>query len=235
MRSLWLAALLLSSCSLTVETDDLSGGAPRDAAVDTPDTCDESSCWSETAVMKLADLAPCSRTGGDTLACRAKIAERCRALDPCCYHGGFGPLEFPNDAEATVLCLSPASWVAPLSELTTANAKCTSSTLGSRACDAAAHASSKKRGKDSAVLQSGSGDSVAMIGLDADEIELRTTVPWTELTKLEPACTLATVDQQACSIAVHRLCTAPPDGDSNIAGFGPVEWDTANVTVVCLF
>lgn len=236
MRAALLFALL-SGCSLITETDDLSGGA-RDSGVPATDTtpggetCDPEACVSDVAVMKLADLAPCSRDTTDKLGCRAKITAACKALDPCCYKGGYGPVDFPNAAEATVLCLHEAPYTAPVTELTMANTKCLSSALGSRECDGAAHTSSKKRGHGTAILQSTSGDNATLIGIDGGSVETAT-VPWSELTKLDPGCTAAAVESQACTTAVQRHCTT--SADLFTAGYGPVSWTATDATVVCFY
>lgn len=233
-----LALILCLGCSLVTETGDLAGGT-RDGGADSAtadtnaDTCVPEDCIGDLHVVKLAELAPCSATteGADKLACRAKIAAACRALNPCCYKGGYGPLEFPNPAEAAIYCLYEPTYVAPFSELTAQNAKCVSTDAASRECDKAAHLSSLKRGHSSAVLQSVSGADATLIGLESgasDELS----VPWAELTKLEPSCTLTAVESQACTVAVHRYCLAQPDGDY-VFGYGPIDWTATDAKVLC--
>jgi hypothetical protein len=226
MRVAWLLLLMTSGCSLAVETSDLSGGT-RDA---TPQNCDTDFCETETRVLKLASISPCSRETTDKLGCRARIAEACRALDACCFHGGYGPLDFPNADEATVVCFTEQTYTAPVSELTTASAKCLASALASRDCDAAAHLSASKRGDGTAVLQSVSGDSATLIGIDADFLDVAT-IPWADLTTLDPGCTLANIDKQACTTAVQRKCV----NDGSTAGYGPVASTATTATIACYF
>lgn len=237
MRAPLLAALLLASlafegCSLTVDTDGLTGGAARDSGTPPVDACDPLECFSDTHVIARADAAAC--TGGDAVACRTQIAARCKALDPCCYKGGYGPLELPNATEMTVLCLADPTYTAPLSELTAADARCTASTLGSRACDVAAHLSAKKRGHGTAVIQGLVGDAVTLVGVQSENADVLD-VSWSDLGALDAGCTAANVDQQACTTAVHRYCTSPPDYDTGTAGIGPVGWTATTVTVACLY
>lgn len=234
-----LATLLLAGCSLITETSDLARGTrdsavPTDTGVPGPDTCDPTACISDVRVMKLADIAPCSATGaGDKLLCRQKVAAACKTLDPCCFKGGYGPVELPNASEATVYCFTEPTYTAPFSELTAANSKCLASAPASRECDRAAHASSAKRGNGSAILQSISGDTATLIALEpGTPTEERTT--WAELTKLDPGCTLAAVESQACTIAAQRFCVGLPEADY-VFGYGPVVWDATNVTIACIF
>lgn len=226
MRVLF-AFAICCGCSFLVETSDLSGGT-RDAAI--PQNCDADACLTDTRVLKLASLAPCSKETTDKLGCRARISEACRALDACCFRGGYGPLDFPNADEATVVCFTEPAYTAPVSELTSASAKCLSTALASRDCDAAAHLSAKKRGDGTAILQSASGDTVTLIGIDAGALEIQT-ITWAELTMLDPGCTAANIDKQACTTAVQRRCV----NDSYTAGYGPVAQSASDVTIVCYF
>lgn len=217
--------LSIGGCTALIETSDLSGGT-RDAG-----TCDRELCVTDTTVLKLADIAACTRDTSDKLACRTQIAAACRALDTCCYRGGYGPLEFPNAEQATVLCLTEESYTAPVTELTTASAKCLTSALASRDCDAAAHIAAKRRGNGTSILQSVSGDSATLIGLDEGTIEVLT-IPFGDLTTHDPACTALTVDKQACTTAVQRYCA---NESSSTAGYGPVATTATTATVVCIF
>jgi hypothetical protein len=235
-----LALVLLAGCSLITETSDLASGTratpTTDTGVVTPDadTCNPDDCISDIAVVKLAEIAPCSAAGAtDNLACRQRVAAACKALNPCCYKGGYGPVDFPNPAEATVYCLTEASYTAPFAELTTANPKCLASAAASRECDRAAHVSSIKRGNGTAILQSATTDTATLIALESGvPTEEKTT--WGELTKLEPGCTFATLESQACTIAAHRFCVALPDSDY-LFGYGPILWTSTDVTIACVF
>lgn len=226
MRGL-LFIVLLSGCSAIVDTSDLSGGAPRDAGL--PPGCQRDLCADDTLVVKLAGIAPCTTETTDKLGCRAKIAEACRALDACCYRGGYGPLDFPNADEATIVCLFEDAYTAPITELTSASSKCLSTALASRDCDAAAHLSAKKRGEGTAILQSVSGDNATLIAIGMDSLDVQT-LPWSELTMLNAACTPANIDKQACNTAAQRRCA----NDSYTAGYGPVASTATEVTIVCI-
>lgn len=234
MRGALLLVIATTACSFAVDTSDLSGGT-RDAGSDTKvsdtgtaDTCVPENCLTDTKVVKLANIAPCSKETTDKLACRTKIAETCRTLDPCCFHGGYGPLDFPNAEEATIVCFNENTYTAPVTELTSASSKCLATALASRDCDGAAHLSAAKRGDGTAVLQSSTGDTATLIGIDADSIEVQM-LPWSDLTALDPGCTLANIDKQACTTAVQRKCVA----DSYTAGYGPVASSATEVTIVC--
>lgn len=230
-----LIALALTSCSLVTETSDLgSGRRATDSGVTPGETCNPADCVSDIHVVKLGDIAPCSSTGAaDNLACRQKVAAACKVLNPCCYKGGYGPVDFPNVSEATVYCFSEKTYTAPFSELTAANAKCVSSAPASRECDQAAHVSSLKRGHGTAVVQALSADTATLIALDSATPTLEAAT-WADLTKLDPACTFATLESQACTIAAHRFCATLPMGDY-LLGYGPVTWTSTNVTIACLF
>ncbi len=235
-----LAVALLSGCSLVTDTSDLAGGV-RDGGVDgapadtSPpgDTCVPDECASDLHVVKLADIAPCSASTTDNLGCRGKIAAACKALNPCCYKGGYGPLDFPNAAEAAIYCLIEAPYTAPFSELTAANGSCVATAPASRECDRAAHLSSLKRGHSTAILQSVSGANALLIGQDTG-VATEVTATWGDLAKHDPGCTLATLESQACTTAVHRFCLAQPDTDY-LFGYGPVAWTMTGATVACIW
>jgi len=236
----WLPLLFaLSSCSFAVDTDDLAGGTrPTSDASTSADTggsdsttCNPDKCSGDDAlVVPLAELAPCATETADKIGCRKKVSETCRAKNPCCFTGGYGPVAFPNPSEATILCFTEPTYDAPVSEIVGAAAGCTSSALASRACDNAVHASAKKRGKGTGVLQKTTGDTATVVGIEtADETP---DVPWADLAKLDPACTTANVEKQACTTAVQLYCTTG-DFDGYLGGIGPLTWTASAVTVVC--
>lgn len=222
---LLLSLLSLGGCTALVETGDLSGGT-RDVG-----TCDRDLCVTDTTVLKLADIAACTRETSDKLACRTQIAAACRALNPCCNRGGYGPLDFPNADQVTVLCLTEESYTSPVTELTTASAKCLTSALASRDCDGAAHIAAKRRGHGTSILQSVSGDTATLIGLDEGTIDLLT-IPFGDLTTHDPACTALNIDKQACTTAVQRYCA---NASSSTAGYGPVASTATTATIACIF
>jgi hypothetical protein len=233
---------LITSCSLAVDTSELSGGtraavtdsAPAaDAATDTG-TCVPEECAADLKTVSLADIAPCSAATTDKLGCRAKVAERCRALDPCCFHGGYGPVELPNATTATIICFIDDTYEAPVSEVTSANPKCLASALASRECDIAAHTSAKKRGHGTGIVQKVDGANATLLGVDNASVDMQTT-PWSELTKLDAGCTLANIDTLACTRAVQRFCTTGVDNEGNVGGYGPVAYDASDATVVCIW
>jgi hypothetical protein len=241
MRTLALLFLLgASSCSLAVDTDNLAGGtrdaaaagdtAGSDGAVPDTSTCNPDDCEGDDAVVvKLADIAPCSSETTDKLGCRKKVSDACRAKDPCCFTGGYGPVAFPNATEATIICLSEPTYDAPLSEILAAAPGCASSALASRACDNAVHVSAKTRGQGSGVLQHATGDTATVIGLELAE---ETDINWSDLTSINPGCTAANVEKQACTSAVQTYCTTG-DFEGYVIGNGPIKWTSSSVTVVC--
>jgi hypothetical protein len=238
MRAFAFLLLGLSSCSLAVDTSDLSGGARPDTGVSNPDTaptdtgtCDPAECFDDQLVVKLADIAPCSAETADKVGCRAKVAAACKSKDPCCYKGGYGPVAFPNAAEATILCFIEDPYEVPLTEIFGAASGCTSSALASRACDNAVHASAKKRGNGTGVLQTTATDKATVIGIElVDEV---TDVTWSELTALDSGCTMASAEKQACTNAVQLYCTSGELFEGYLGGIGPLSWTASTATVVC--
>ena len=231
------AVVAIAACTLTIDTENLTGGdtdAGGDAKSDTPDapTCDGATCWSEAVVVKQADIAPCGSTSTDMLGCRRKIHDFCVAKNPCCFVGGFGPVEYPNATEATIVCLAGKVYTSPATEVLAPG--CTVAGLGSRGCDAAIHTASKKRGHATAVLQTvGPDQTLTLVGLAPADTYANPGIPWGDLTKLEPKCTSSTADSQACTTAVHRWCSS--DIVALLTGFGPVAIDTSGVTMMCLY
>lgn len=241
MRALGvLVVALLCACSFAVDTSDLSGGnrpatdsgSPGDSSTDSA-TCNPEDCLSDVQTVPLADIAPCSATTTDKVGCRAKVAERCKAINPCCFHGGYGPVELPNATTATIVCLIDAAYDAPVTELTNENAKCLTSALASRECDVAAHASAKKRGHGTGILQKSDGTTATLLGIDNGGVDVQTAT-WADLATHDPGCTLADVESFACTRAVQRFCTTG-DNESNLGGYGPVLFSTTDATVVCLW
>lgn len=233
-RLLGVAVALLAGCSFTIDTSDLAGGAPRsDAGTDAP-SCDKTKCGPpQGKVVPLASIAPCTNETTDTAGCRAKIHDACVAADPCCFTGGFGPVDFPNAEEATIMCLVSDTYTAPLSEFVVAGTPCAAaSQLGSRACDAAVHASATKRGLSSALYQTNDGKNATVIGFPESYVYVQESIRWSDLTALVPDCTPANVAKQACTTAVHRYCAT--DG-SDLSGYGPLVWDATSVTLACVF
>jgi len=239
------ATALACACSLTIDTKDLSGGerpdASGDGAVDTrpidtgdAEPCDPSSCIADVVVVKLADITPCSKTAptSDRLACRKKIHDLCVARDSCCFQGGYGPVEFPNALEATVVCVHGEPYTAPATEITTSG--CTAAGFGSRTCDEATHTAAKKRGYSTGIIMSvGTDSTVTILGLASADATPNVDTPWSELTALVPGCTATTVDSQDCTTAAHRYCTS--DAIGTTAGWGPVSWNATASTLMCIY
>jgi hypothetical protein len=225
MRALLLAAVVVMGCSLSIDTSDLSGGAPRK-----PDagTCDKRGCMPMGKVVPLASIAPCTKETTDLVGCRKMIHDTCVAMDSCCFEGGIGPVDFPNDTDATIICTSGTSYSVPLSELP----KCNESNLATRECDAAVHDSAPKRGLASAFFQTFDGTNATVIGYTTAQVFYEQDVPWSELAAQEPGCSPATPTSQSCTTAVHRFCAT--DG-TDVSGYGPLTWDTTNVSFVCVF
>lgn len=230
LAALGLVAILVAACTLTIETSDLSGGAP-DTGPDTA-SCEAGTCFNELLVVKQTDLAPCGPSSTDALGCRQKIHDLCVARNPCCSVGGFGPVEYPNATEATIVCLAGKAYTAPSTEVL--GGACTTANLGSRACDAAVHLAAKKRGFATGILQSVAADqTMTVVGIGAPDCYPNPGVPWGDITKLDAKCTLSTLESQACTTAVHRWCSS--DLIALQTGFGPVAVATTDVTVICLY
>ncbi|MGZ3422360.1 MAG: hypothetical protein ACXVEF_05640 [Polyangiales bacterium] len=225
MRLLLLACVVAMGCSLSIDTSDLSGGPPRK---EDTGPCDKKACLPVGKVVPLTSIAPCTKETTDLVGCRKTIHDTCVALDSCCFEGGIGPVDFPNDTDATIICTSGTTYTVPLSEFP----KCTPSNLATRECDAAVHASAPKRGLASAYFQTFDGTNATVIGYTTQEVFVQADMAWSDLADQDPGCSPATPSSQACSTAVHRFCAT--DG-TDVSGYGPLTWDTTNVTFVCVF
>ncbi len=231
LSALGLVAASVVACTLTLDTEGLTGGTPADSGFDTA-ACETGTCTNELLVVKQADLAPCGPSSTDVLGCRKKIHDLCVARNPCCSVGGFGPVEYPNATEATIVCLAGKAYTAPSTEVL--GGACTTANLGSRTCDAAVHLAAKKRGFATGILQTVAADqTMTIVGIGAPDCYPNPGVPWGDLTKLDSKCTLATIESQACTSAVHRWCSS--DIIALQTGFGPVVVATTDVVVICLY
>ena len=230
-------AACAASCLLTSNLDDLHGGAPKDSGLDLGESCDPTQCTSSAMVVSLSSIAPCSTdtVQADRVACRKVIHDICVSADPCCNQGGFGPVEFPNSTQATILCVNATVvYTAPWTEVTTAEPGCTSiSQAGSRTCDEGVHLAAKKRGLATAIYQLVNGDGTATFaGFDDSLADVETAIDWSAMTAEVSGCTEANVDKEACTTAAHRYCV---DTFGDTTGYGPVAWDDTSVTLACIY
>jgi hypothetical protein len=226
MRALLFAlALLVPSCSLSIDTDDLAGGTPKK-----PDTgpCDKKACRPVGKVVPLSSIAPCTTETTDLVGCRKVVHDTCVALDSCCFEGGIGPVDFPNATDATIICTSGETYSVPIAEIP----KCTPANLATRECDAAVHESAPKRGLASAYFQTFDGTNLTLIGYTTAQVFYEEAVPWSELADQNPKCSPSTPTSQACTTAVHRYCAT--DG-TDVSGYGPLTWNTTDVNLACVF
>ncbi len=241
MRAFAILLVGLSSCSLAVDTSDLAGGvaprtdsgvSPTDSSSDTGASCNPDNCLADdSVVVKLADIAPCTAETTDKIGCRAKVSAACKAKNPCCFKGGYGPVAFPNAAEATILCFIEDTYNAPVSEILAAGSGCTASALASRACDNAVHASAKKRGDGTGILQTVTADTATVLGIEV--AEEAPDVTWAELAALDPGCaSMADAEKQACTNAVQLYCTSG-EWDGYLGGIGPLSWTASTLKAVC--
>ena len=245
----WRAAMALAigaacaaSCTLTSNLDDLHGGQPKSdsGGVDTGEACDPTSCVANPRVVPLASIAPCSTETTDHAGCRKKIHDACVAADPCCAQGGFGPIDFPNPTEATIMCVpgdpDRPTYTVPWSEITAKSPGCTSIALaGTHVCDVGVHLSAVSRAYESGLFQIANSDGTALIlGISTADVVVDDAVMWSDLTAADPGCTFANLDKQACTHAVHKYCSGPTDNATS--GYGPVAFTTATgpVSLACV-
>lgn len=232
-----------ASCLLTSSLDDLEGGAPKPTdsgvGVDTGEACDPTLCNANPIVVSLTDIAPCTTETTDKAGCRKKIHDVCLAKDPCCAHGGFGPIDFPNPTQATIVCLPGSTYTVSWSEVTSKAPGCSSiSQAGTHVCDMGVHQSAITRAHATGIFQVANADGTAIIlGLSDTQIIIADTVTWTDLSTAVSGCTQPNVDKQACTTAAHRVCSATTFGFNTTSGYGPVVFSTTspNVTLACVF
>ena len=176
-----------------------------------------------------ASAPPCD--GVDHAACKVGAHDWCRAKDPVCFDGGFGPVEL-SPTSGQFICLSGGTLTGTFAEATAAQPACTSDAMaGLRVCESAVHRAAHDTEKlGSGILQQHSATDWKWLGLPAERVVQYDSVAWAEMTALHADCHPGNEDGWACNAAVSRYCVAK----GHVSGYGPVEYTATFVNLVCV-
>ncbi len=177
--------------------------------------------------VSFASVPPCVTS--DPASCKAGAHAFCKAKSAC-FDGGFGPVEL-GATNGVFVCVSGGSAIGSWAEATAAQPGCSSDSLaGKRVCESAVHRVGANKGYASAVLQTHAPGSWNLLAFPAERAQVFAGVSWGAITGKHAGCTLARVDAYDCNAAVHRYCN-----DKGFAsGYGPVEYNTAELALVCV-
>lgn len=177
--------------------------------------------------LAFSAVPPC--TTADHASCKVGAAAFCKAKSAC-YDGGFGPVEL-GPSNGAFVCVSGGTAIGGFAEVVAAQPACSSDGLaGQRVCESAVHRAGAGKGYVSAVLQAHAPSSWTYLGLPAERAQAFAGLTWAEIGAKHAGCTLSAVDGWDCNAAVHRWC----NGKGFASGFGPVEYNTTELAVVCV-
>ncbi|MGZ3421037.1 MAG: putative metal-binding motif-containing protein [Polyangiales bacterium] len=177
--------------------------------------------------LPFASVPPCNTA--DPASCKRGAYDWCRAKSAC-FSGGFGPVEL-GTTDGQFVCVGPGSLIGGWSDVTAAQPACSSDTqAGLRVCESAVHRAGRNKGHESAILQLHAPGDWSFLPVDGDHAKMFAGVPPSELTAKHAGCTLARVDTYDCNAATHRWC----NDKGYVSGFGPVEYNTTEMVVVCV-
>ena len=175
------------------------------------------------------DAAPCTLSEASHAACKQGAAAWCRARSSC-YDGGFGPVEL-GPTEGQFICISGGTLTGTWAEVTSAQPACSAdSQAGLRVCESAVHRAGANAGYASAILQTHSPGDWRYLALGAERAKVYGSLLWSDLTSQHGGCYDGRQDSWDCNAASHRYCQSK----GHESGYGPVEYNTANVAVVCV-
>lgn len=178
--------------------------------------------------LNYTDVPPCTTT--DHASCKVGAHDWCRAKDPACWDGGFGPVEL-GATDGQFVCISGATLTGTWAAVTAAQPACSDDSMaGLRVCESAVHRAGAGGGYASAILQQHAPGDWKYLGLDPARTHVYGSIGWPEITGYHSGCTIDRVDTWDCNAAVERDCQAR----GHAAGFGPVEYNTSDLAFVCL-
>lgn len=177
--------------------------------------------------LAYTDVPPCSI--GDPASCKAGAYAWCKAKSPC-YSGGFGPVEL-GPSEGYFVCVGESTLTGGWSDVVAAQPACSSDSLASkRVCESAVHRAGRAKGFGSAVLQTHAPSDWKFLGIPSSRAQPFDGLVWSDLTMHHAGCVAGAQDAYDCNAASHRFCASK----GYVSGFGPVEYNDVNVSVVCV-
>ncbi len=177
--------------------------------------------------LAYTSVPPCNIA--DPASCKQGAYEWCKAKSSC-FSGGFGPVEL-GPSEGSFVCVGDGTLVGDWADVYAAQPGCSDDSLASRrVCESAVHRASRAKGYASGILQTHAPGTWRFLGLPSTRATPFDGLVWSDLTSRHAGCTLLRVDTYDCNAATHRLCTSK----GFISGYGPVEYNDVNVSVVCV-
>ena len=172
-------------------------------------------------------MPPCNTA--DPASCKSGAHAWCKAKSSC-FSGGFGPVEL-GATEGSFICIGDSTLIGDWADVVAAQPACSSDALASkRVCESAVHRAARAKGYASGVLQNHVPGSWQFLGIPAAHAQPFDGVGWGELTAQHAGCVPGREDAYDCNAASHRFCAAK----GFVSGYGPVEYNTAGVSVVCV-
>jgi hypothetical protein len=181
------------------------------------------------ATFNLAFTAvpPCNTA--DKASCKQGAHEFCKAKSSC-FTGGFGPVEL-GPTEGAFVCIGDSPLIGDWADVVAAQPGCSSDALASnRVCESAVHRAARGKGYASGILQTHAPSSWKFLGIPAAHAQPFDGLVWSDLTTQHAGCRSGTEESYDCNAASHRFCTTK----GFVSGFGPVEYNATNVSVVCV-
>ncbi len=177
--------------------------------------------------MPFSALPPCATS--DMASCKRGAYDWCRAKSSC-FSGGFGPVEL-GPSNGVFVCIGDGTLVGEWADVVAAQPACSSDSLASRrVCESGVHRAGRNKGFASAILQTHAPSDWKFLGLSSAHAQAFEGLVWSDLTSKHAGCVPGAEDSYDCNAATHRYCT----GRGFVSGYGPVEYNTTNVSVVCV-
>lgn len=177
--------------------------------------------------LPFSAVPPC--TTADMASCKRGAYDWCRAKSSC-FSGGFGPVEL-GPTNGVFVCVGDGTLTGTFADVVAAQPGCSSDALASkRVCESAVHRAGRAKGYGSAVLQLHSPSDWQFLGLPSSHATAFDGLVWSDLTSQHAGCKSGYEDSWDCNAASHRFCTSK----GYVSGYGPVEYNSVNVSVVCV-
>ena len=177
--------------------------------------------------LAYAAVPPCDTS--DPASCKRGAYEWCKAKSSC-FSGGFGPVEL-GPTEGHFVCIGDSTLIGDWADVIAAQPGCSSDSLASkRVCESAVHRAARAKGYASGILQTHAPSDWKFLGLPAAHAQAFDGLVWSDLTTQHAGCKPGAQDAYDCNAATHRYCNTK----GFVSGFGPVEYNDVNVSVVCV-
>lgn len=177
--------------------------------------------------LPYASVPPC--TTADMASCKRGAHEWCRAKSSC-FTGGFGPVEL-GPSSGYFVCIGDSTLTGGWSDVVAAQPACSDDSLASRrVCESAVHRAGRNKGSASAILQKHAPFDWTFLALPSAHAQAFDGLVWSDLTGKHGGCRPGAEDSWDCNAASHRYCQSR----GFFSGYGPVEYNTVNVSVVCV-